>query len=99
MCDTVPTVPGTAPPTAVLEPMAMPNTFKVTVSNTECAWVDFNLSRGPDMHYLWDFTPSGHGAKETLVWAANDMAAPFTLTAVGAGGATVATGEFQFRQS
>ena len=99
VCDPVPTVLGAAQPTAVLEPMVMPNTFKVTVSDTECAWVDFDLVRGPDLHYLWDFTPDGHGAKETLIWAADDMTAPFTLTAVGAGGSTVTTGEFQFQQS
>ena len=99
MCDPVPVVPSAAPPTATLEPMAMPNTFKVTVSNSQCAWVDFNLVRGPDMHFLWDFSPSTPGAREALVWAANDMTAPFTLTAVGPGGATVAKGEFLFQQS
>ena len=99
VCAPVPAVPGTAPPTAVLEPMPSPNTFKVTVTGTECAWVDFNLARGPDLHYLWTFPPDGSGAKETLVWAADDMTAPFTLTAVGAGGSTVTTGEFRFQQS
>ena len=99
VCGPVPAVPGTPPPAAVLEPMVLPNTFKVTVTGTECAWVDFNLTRGPDLHYMWTFPPDGSGAKETLVWAADDMTAPFTLTAVGAGGATVTTGEFLFQRS
>ena len=100
VCDPVPVVPGAPPPTAMLEPMVYtPNAFRVTVSEAECAWVDFNLVRGPDLHYRWEFQTPSPKVRLERVWAAHTMTAPFTLAAVGPGGMFVTEGEIQFQES
>ncbi|MYF33344.1 MAG: hypothetical protein F4217_08105 [Acidimicrobiaceae bacterium] len=100
VCEPVPVVPGASPPTVLLEPMMyQPNAFRVTVSEAECAWVDFNLVRGPDLHHLWEFQTLSPKVRVEQVWAAHTMTAPFTLTAVGPGGVAVTEGELQFQQS
>ena len=100
VCDPVPQVAGAAVPTAKLKPIALPNAFQVTVTRVECAWVDFNLPRSPDLHARWEFhgSPSPEFRIEQ-VWAAKGMTVPWTLTAVGPGGVTVVEGEMRFLES
>lgn len=100
VCDPVPVEEGAAPPAATFVPMALPNAFQVAVSNAECAWIDFDIPRSLDLHARWEFG-GGHIPEIRMeqVWAARDMTAPWTLTAVGPGGVTVIEGEIHLLKS
>ena len=100
MCDPVPVVEGAAPPAATLYEMALPNAFQVRVTNASCAWIDLDIPWSLDLRHRWEFG-GGHLPEFRMeqVWAARDMDAPWTLTAVGPGGVTVVEGEMQLQES
>ena len=100
VCDPVPPVEGATAPTATWEPLEPPNSFLVKVTNAECAWIDIDIPRSLDLHARWEFNGSHiPEMRVEQVWAAKDMDAPFTLTAVGPGGVTVVEGEMQLKTS
>ncbi|MYF33347.1 MAG: hypothetical protein F4217_08120 [Acidimicrobiaceae bacterium] len=100
VCDPVPMVLGVAAPTAALEPLEPPNSFLVTVTGAECAWIDLDIAWSLDLRARWEFDGSHiPEIRVEQVWAARDMDAPWTLTAVGPGGVAVVQGKMHLQES
>lgn len=91
---------GIAAPTTTLEPLEPPNSFLVTVPGTECAWIDLDLPWSLDLDARWECRDGSlPEIRVEQVWAAKDMDAPWTLTAVGPRGVTVVEDEMHLRES
>lgn len=100
VCDSVPLVEGASAPTASLERLEPPNSFLVTVTGAECAWIDLDIPWSLDLRTRWEFDGSHiPEIRVEQVWAARDMDAPWILTVVGPGGVAVIEDEMQLRKS
>ena len=93
VCEPVSLDPEAPPPTADFASDG--NKFIVTVENASCAWLDLNIDKGPDVHYVWEFNTLLEYRHSKTMWASVSYDAPWTLTAVGPGGTATTSGEFR----
>ncbi len=92
-CDPVRQEAGVPPPTTGFT--AQGNKFIVAVENTSCAWIDFNIDRGWDIHYVWEFDNLLDYRRSKTLWTSVSYDAPWSLTAVGPGGIVTTSGVFR----